>query len=567
MARKPFLILILAVLALAGPAQARPDRRLVVLQAGHAWVLPELDYTVCQPQSYALRGDVAYLRGLEGLVVRLDGDWRDGEVLIHPARLVGGPAAVQAPAGSTRGCLEAEVLSVQPPRARLDLGAGRRQEVDLEWDGEPPSEWTALSAGSLCTLEATVAGSKAMDLRVGPVRRTRAHLGPVRVMAQAGEGFLQQAMASYRKSHPDEFRWRNSGGNAALEVSDLGLTLLDCQPGQVRLYGAVTGTSEFLGQRLPDVEGRFEVAATPIPVGADLELRLVPGTLRLKVTRPLSLGVPADWSANLQALLATVLDQGFRVPLPGAYWQEMVASGAVRDSDLAGLVVLTRPTGDRRTGLLVVAGPADRRVQDPGPDLFEDRLRETGGFAVSLSAEAMNDLLDRQVPPLLPLRQTLPPQAQVRQPVLFLQLVIDAVEITELALDYRAAQGRGVLGVERLVARVHWRLGPFSGWEPGARLQGQAAVESRPGPPLAMVFHPELSDIEFLSEHLRSRSPEEQQSLRQRVAEGLRTVPLDVLLPSQMPVATLGPGTVLELLDFQACERELVLQGRWMPVR
>jgi len=227
--------------------------------------------------------------------------------------------------------------------------------------------------------------------------------------------------------------------------------------------------------------------------------------------------------------------------------------------------VLTLPTGDRRTSLVVVAGPTTPGVRDSGPDLFRDRLREPGGFAVALSAEAMSDVLKREAPSLLPLRQALPPQARVRQSVLFMQLEIDAVDITELQLDYRADQGRGVLGIQDLVANVHWRLGPFSGWEPGARLGGVAALESRPGPPLSLVFRPELEKIEFLSKHLRSRSPEEQEHLRRQVAEGLRAVPLDLLLPSRMPVAALGPGAVLELLDFQPWAEELVLQGRWMP--
>ena len=569
MARRPGLILaaLLALaLALGEPAQARPDRRLVVVQSGSAWILPAMDSTVYLPRRYALRGDVDVLAAFEGLAVRLEGTWGEGEVLVPFPRPGASPAALAAPAGSSRGCLQAEVLSISPGKARLDLGAGRKQEVDLEWEGEPPAAWTALSPGSLCTLTATVAGSRAFDLEVAQPRLTYAHRGPVRVLAQLGEAFLQQALTRYRKAHPEAFRWRDPDGSTQLEVADLGLTLLGCQPGQLRLYGAVTGSTEVLGQRLPEVQGQWEALAVPVPVGAELELQLVPGSLRLRMTRPWALSIPSEWSSGLQLLLSAGLAGGFRLPVPGAYWKDLVASGAIRAEDLSKMQVLTLPTGDRRTALVVVAGPVEPGMEKSGPDLFRDRLREPGGFAVALSAQAMDDVLDRQVPPLLPLRQVLPPQAQVRQPVLFLQLVIDQVEVRELALDYQADQGRGVIGVERLVAYVHWKLGPFSGWEPGARLAGRAGVESRPGPPLSMVIHPDVSEVEFLSDHIRKRSQQEQQALRQRVIEGLRSVPLDVLLPSQTPVAALGPGAVLELLDFQAWDTELVLQGRWMPV-
>jgi len=476
-----------------------------------------------------------------------------------------GPSALQAPAGATRGRLQGEVLSLTPPRVRLAMGGGQHQEVNLHWEGQPPAEWSALAPGSLCTLDATVAGSEAMDVRVAPPRQDHARRGPVRVLAQLGESFLQEALTRFRASHPQAFQWTDPEGRTRLEVSDLGMTLLDCAPGQVRLYGSLTGTTRLLGHQMPRIEGHWEVLSRPTLVGAELEFDLVPDSLRLRITRPLALALPEEVSANLQALLAAGLAQGFRVPVPGVYWKDLVSSGAVRASDLSRMEVLTLPTGDRRTGLVVVAGPTTPGVRDSGPDLFRDRLREPGGFAVALSAEAMSDVLKRQVPSLLPLRQALPPQARVRQPVLFMQLEIDAVEITELQLDYRADQGRGVLGIQDLVANVHWRLGPFSGWEPGARLRGVAALESRPGPPLSLVFHPELEKIEFLSKHLRSRGEEEQERLRRQVAEGLRAVPLDLLLPSHMPVAALGPGAVLELLDFQPWAEEMVLQGRWMP--
>ena len=566
MARRPLLILA-ALVALLGPtgAQAAPERRLVVLRSGTAVASPDRDFTRCLEGRYTLKGNVDTLHRLDGLAVRLLGEWGEEEVLV-PGPRPGGPLpALLAPPDATRGRLQAEVLSVEPPRARLDLGAGRRRDVDLEWEGPAPPAWTALSRGSLCTLEATLTGSKALDVRVGAPRSASARRGPVRVVAQMSEGFLQAAVTRYRKAHPEPFRWTDPQGSSSLEVSELGLTLLDCAPGQVRLFGALTGSATVLGTRLPDVEGQWEVVAVPVPQGAELELDLVPGTLRVRLARPLHLAVPAGWSARVQALLEAGLDQGFRLPVPGAWWKDLVATGALRASDLSRMEVLTRPTGDRRTGLVVVAGPVEPEARDSGPDLLRDRLRDPEGFAVALSAAAMNDVLDRQVPGLLPLRQALPPQARIRQSVLFLELVIDAVEVSELDLDYLADEGRGVLGINRLTANVHWSLGPFSGWEPGARLKGRAWVESRPGPPLALVAHPDVSEVEFLSEHLRSRSAEEQQVLRKRVADGLRAVPLDVLLPAQAPVAALGPGAVLELRDFQALAEELVLQGRFMP--
>lgn len=565
MARRPLLtLLVLAALALGAPADARPERRLAVLRSGTAIVTPDLDHTVYLPRRYSLKGNVDTLHRLDGLTVRLEGEWKDEEVLVPWPRPGGALPALQAAPGATRGRLQAEVLSLDPPRARLDLGGGGHRDVDLQWEGPAPADWTSLDRGSLCTLEATLEGSRALDVGVLPPQAAAARRGPVRVVAQLSEGFLLQAVARYRAAHPEAFRWRDQGGSTALEVSDLGLTLLDCAPGQVRLYGGLTGSTAVLGQKL-QVEGHWAVAAVPVFQGAELELDLVPGTLELRLARPMHLAVPSNWSGRLQSLVEAGLDRSFRIPVPGAYWKDLVASGAVRAADLSSFQVLTLPTGDRRTSLLVVAGPTDPSARDSGPDLLRSRLREPGGFAVALSEAAMDDLLRRQVPPLLPLRRDLPPEARIRQPILFMQLVIDALEITELELDYLPEQGRGALGVERLTANVHWSLGPFSGWEPGARLKGRAQVESRPGPPLSMVVHPDVSEVEFLSEHLRSRSEEEQRALRQRVVEGLRTVPLDVLLPSQVPVSTLGPGAVLELRDFQALDTELVLQGRWMP--
>ncbi len=564
--RATLLALALALfLPWSRPALASPDRRLAILQEGSAWILPELDHTIHLPQRYTLRGEVAHLRGLEGLVVRLAGQWRPGEVWIRPRLRDFGPSALQAPDGATRGRLQAEVLSLFPPRARLAMGGGRQREVDLEWEGSAPPGWSELSPGSLCTLEATVAGSRAMDIRVTPPRQDHARRGSVRVLAQLGEGFLQQALTRFRQSQPGAFRWTDAKEQTRLEISELGMTLLGCQPGQVRLYGSLAGTTRILGRPLPGIEGHWEVLTRPALVGAELEFNLVPDSLELRITRPVALALPAEVSAGLQATLAAALARGFRIPVPGAYWKDLVASGALRASDLGAMEVLTHPTGDRRTGLVVVAGPTTPGVRDSGPDLLRDRLREPGGFAVALSAEAMNDVLKRAIPALLPLRQTLPTQARVRQPVLFMQLEIDAVEISELEVDYRAHRGQGALGVQELVANVHWRLGPFSGWEPGARIRGMAGLESRPGPPLAMVFHPDVERIEFLSRHLRSRSQDEQERLRRQISEALRTVPLDVLLPSQMPVAALGQGAVLELLDFQAWSEELVLQGHWMP--
>ncbi len=565
----------LVLLALTGTSQAHPERRLVVLQAGRAWVLPQVDQTVRQPQGHVLRGHISHLGGLEGRVVRLQGDWREGEVLVPAPRLRGLPVAMEAPPGATRGCLEAEVLSLAPPRARLDLGAGRTRQVDLLWETAAPPEWTSLAPGSRCRLTATVAGGLALDVQVGPPLRRAAHLGPVRFHAQFGEVFLQHALLGYRRAHPESFRWQNRQGNQTLEVSDPGLTLLDCPPGRVRLFGTVTGTTRILGRTLPQVQGRFELVAVPTMVGTDLFLHPEPTSLRLRMTRPVAMEVPAGWTARLGNLLASLLNRDFRVPLPGACWPQLVASGAVRSRDLQDLVVLTHPTGDRRTGLVVVAARAGPDVADagpstesgPGPDLLRDRRGDPDGFAVSLSTAAVNALLEREVSHRLPLRRELSPQAGVVSPAPLLPLTLDALEITDLALDYRTDRGRGVLEIRDLRSRVHWRWGPLSGWEPGFRLRGRVRLESRPGPPVVMILHLEPSDLEFLSRRLLHRSPQEQEALRRRVTEGLRTVSLEVPISSEVAVAPLGSEAALELREVQPWEGELVLQGRWKPTR
>lgn len=544
MARSALLIL-LAALLLPGPAHAEPERRLAIVRSGVAIVTPELDRTVYLPQRYGLKGQVDTLHRLEGLSVRLLGEWGDDEVVVPPPK-VGDPSVVVAAPGAWRGRLQAEVLQRDPPRVRAE---GKELEVSLDPGSRPA--WARLQPGSLLTLLATIEGARALDARVETPLLAHARRGPVRLLTQVTEGFLNRALANYRKAHPEQFTWE------ALSVRDLGVTLLGCAPGRVRLYGAVVGAAEILGQKLPEVEGEFEVVAVPVFQGAELAFEPEPGTLRLRMVRPLRVPVPPSWSGGLQSLLS---DQRFRAPVPGPYWKDLVASGVVRAEDLSALEVLTLPTGDRTTSLIAVAGPVLAGAPDSGPDLLRNRVRSAEGFAVALSDEAMDDVLSRNVPPLLPIRRDLPPEARVTQNILFLRLVIDAVEISELRLDYR----KGLIGIDALTANVHWALGPFSGWEPGARLQGSAAVSSRPGPPLSMVIHPDVTKVEFLSSHIKGRSAEEQEGLRKRVVEGLKSIPLDVLLPSQMPVQDLG---VLELLDFQALPEELVIQGHWMPAR
>ena len=58
MIRAALLALVLA-LAWSPSALAAPDRRLVILQEGSAWILPELDHTVYQPQHLHLALAVA----------------------------------------------------------------------------------------------------------------------------------------------------------------------------------------------------------------------------------------------------------------------------------------------------------------------------------------------------------------------------------------------------------------------------------------------------------------------------------------------------------------------------
>lgn len=535
MARVALLIALVALLA--SPARAEVERRLVMAAGpNHAAGAPDLDGTVYQVSSWKVEG--ADLSPFQGLPVRILGDWQEGKVVVSRPAPGQEPPVVAAPRTARRGRWQAEALD--GATARLEVGSGRSATVQVE-HGQ--------AAGARFTLVATVVDGRALDFRVEPPLQASAWRGPVRFVVQMTEGFLNRSVDLYRRAHPEQFAW--SSAVSRFEVDALGLTLLGCEPGQVRLYGSLKGQVTLLGE----TAGQWEVVARPAFHGAELDFQLVPGTLRLRMTRPLFVPVPAGWSGALQALLSGV---DLRAPVPGAYWKEMVASGVVTAADLSRLEVLTLPTGDRSTGLLVVAGPVDSA--GGGPDLLRDRTRHPATFAVALSDAAMDEVLARNVPPLLPIRRKLPPEARVSQQVLIFKLVVDEVEITSLSLDW----DRGAVGIRELVARVHWEFGGLmSGWEPGVRLQGRARVASRAGPPLSMLVYPEVSELEILSPNVRRRPAEEQEAIRRRIVEGIQGLPLDVLLPSQMPVADVGG--VLELVDFEASSEGLVLQGRWMP--
>ncbi|MBS2036283.1 hypothetical protein JST97_14930, partial [bacterium] len=234
------------------PAKAPAGSRMLVfltktsLGDSFAEVYPQSNYAEYMPRRYRVDGaDPAVLSNLsnaEGLPVRVLGTVTD-DLLSLSKNSFSGPPSLLAVDGNYkcwRGRVPAKVISQNPPTVTLNLGRGQSVNATLDLQTEPERKgFAAHSNGAEFLL-----GGTALTAADGKVTLCDMDFGdwrpPSQSMAtsatiQLSEDFLDHAANSFLAGHADSF----SGGDSKVRfaVSDIGTTLLGCQPGQVRLFG------------------------------------------------------------------------------------------------------------------------------------------------------------------------------------------------------------------------------------------------------------------------------------------------------------------------------------------
>ena len=547
MARIFLCLILLLALPLLGE-----ERRLVVIHRGllsaEAEVSPDWDYTVPRTRRWAVEGDPTVIALLgDGVKVRLRGDYSGDKV-----RIVNGiglsPAALPVTGGTLwRGRLQATVISASPPTVQLEKGIKARVELTTP---EEQAEWARWSAAGAFTLEGNYVDGTLYDPIFSEPFAPSATAGPVRIVCQLSEDFLDRCLEAYLAAHRNQLSYQDPSKTTRFEVFKIGATLLDCGPGQLRFFGQLRGQLFFQGKSVGDCLGEWEVVVQPVFSQGSMRVQVVPNTLHLRLTQPLYLPVPPDWAAGLQAIVTSQLGSGVSIPVPGVYAKDLERSGVWGPKDRLGC--FTAPTGDRRTGFLSVAGPVTDGA--PGTNVLENRLAGQE-FVVALSDQAINTALERNIPGMLPMRRPIPKNSRPSQDILVFKLEVTEVIVTELSLRYES----GMFRIGNAVVNVHWKLaGLFQGDEPGARITGTAALLSGQGGHIRLK--PAIETLDFLSPHILERSQPEQEAIKGRVLAGLSTLELDFLLPNSMPVKDLARK--LELVDVQAMPTELRFLGK-----
>jgi hypothetical protein len=534
---------LLCLTAWAG-AQAPPERKLVFLrsQGLSSWAEsdPAFDYTCYLPRRYSLRG-------LESSLIQASAS--SGGL---PARLLGSYAGDQVQVAPPS-------LRLEPPLLPLSLSVQKpwRGVVALSQNGTRmalvPEQWiecrvTAPVDDGLYQLTAwTEQGRLHLEdlVRLGPVPPPASLQGPLQ--AVVSEGFVQRTLDLYRGSHPGSFRWQEPGGRAGFELSTLGLTSLT---GSLRGYAALSGQWSSLGKW---VEGEWEA-----PLRVELKkgfahLSLDPKGQSLRLVRPFFAEVPQSWADAVNQLTQRFFSTQLALPVPGAYLQPLLQSGLVTQAELERMQLLPSSWGDRRSSsLLLTSGP----VAELGPPV---QLAWTGsdGFALGLSAAALNRSFQQTIPPRLPMRIDLP-RDRVKSPqVLIFKLDLKQLEVRQLHLSYL----RGAFRFDPCELAVAWQLGPLSGVEPGARLSGWAVPALEKG---KLVLKMSLEQFEFLSPHILGQSPEDQQRLRSEMIDGLQKAPIP--LPVPLSLATqVHPSARLQIQQLRPTDDTLWMVGQWSP--
>jgi hypothetical protein len=537
-----------ALLGTAG-AQPAPERRLVNLRSvgpmAFAEADPAFDYTVYLPRRYNLFGlDPALIRATAssaGLPSRLLGLYSGDRVEVPRATLRTEPPLLPLS------------LNAQSPWRGVVLLRQRGNEMAVT-----PGQWqrSVLEAGTTAPRDGLYrvtawttradAAPRLTDLTfVGPGPLPGRLDGPL--VAVISEGFLERSFALFRAAHPQQFAWSEPSNTASFELENLGLTTLG---GSVRVFATLSGHLAGLGKL---VQGEWEAPLQVTFEGGWARLSLLPQGQQARLVRPFFAEVPGQWSDAIASLINRFFASQWAVPVPGAYLQQLLATNLVTAEELARLQLQPSSWGDRRSGSLLLQQQGSTAG---GPPLEVGRIPRAG-FALGVSAAALNRCLSTWLPAQLPLKADLPADRVPSPQVLIFKLRLRQLEVQKARVFYQ----EGRFHFEDAELAVHWSLGPVSGVEPGARVSGYA-VPALSGKPARMAVQMTLTKMEFLSPQILKSTPAEQARLRQQILDGLQTMPLPLPVTPELKTEV-HPGVPLELTSLR-CEPERVwLEGAW----
>ncbi|MBT9588437.1 hypothetical protein IV102_34175 [bacterium] len=537
---KAALAWLLALTALAG---AQPQRKLVFLrsQGLSSWAEsdPSFDFTCYLPRRYTLRGLESQLiqatASSGGLPARLLGTYAGDQVQVAPPSLRLEPPLLPLS------------LTVQKPWrgvVALSQGGTRLALVPEQWTPCFPPAGAQVADG----LYQLTAWSEQNQLQLQDLVRlgevpAPAHLqGPLQ--AVVSEGFVQRTLDLYRTSHPSLFRWQEPGGRAGFELSTLGLTTV---AGSLRSYASLSGQWGGVGKL---VEGEWEA---PLQVSLSkgyARLKLDPQGQSVRLVRPFFAEVPQSWADAVNRLTQRFFSAQLALPVPGAYLQPLLQSGLVTEGELDQLQFAPSSWGDRRSSCLILTAAGGT----VGPPL---QLGWTGsdGFALGLSAAALNRSLAQTIPARLPMRIDLPRDRVAAPRVLIFKLDLKQLEVQQLNLTYL----RGAFRFDPMVVAVAWQLGPLSGLEPGARVSGWAVPQLENG---KMSLKISLEQFEFLSPHILEQSSQDQERLRSEMVDGLQRVPVPLPVPLTL-LTQVHPTARLQMTQLHPRDEALWLVGHW----
>lgn len=541
------------------PPKLEYQRRLVHLRKDslgdcYAEVDPEFDYALALPRTYRIAGvdpDVlSALSSSEGLPARVLAHLKGDLLTVAKNSLLGPPSllAVEAGRDSWHGRLPARKISDSPLALEVEMGRGKKLVTEVG-----PDERGALPSlpGSEVWAEGNwvvnAGNGTLVDARFQPLQWPQ-EPSPAACLIQLSDEFLHRAAREYIVGHPDQL---SGGKQVKVRVSDLGATLLDCAPGQVRVFGRMN--LSHTGLEVAEVQ--FEMLVQPEFQKDRLRVRPLPGSLQIRTSFPLYAALPTSWLARAENILGQEYAQGVSLELPAEMRQKVVDSGILEQAQLEQLKLYTWPSGDRRTGLLTLATPSNATV---AAEVLRPRLNDPGEYNLVLSEAAINTALLKKIPPMLPIRRPIPEHLRNQDGV-----KLNEVEIPELELAFKD----GLFEIRNCVVHVHWSYALFSGIEPAARLRGKAEVKAE-GTPAKPKVHLNIEEVEFLSSRITGRSQSEQQKLKDRLIQALRDNPLEVAeVPSELEIKQLSPRARLQITSIEARSQpsELVLQGRLAP--
>ncbi|MBN9420748.1 MAG: hypothetical protein J0I12_35210 [Candidatus Eremiobacteraeota bacterium] len=550
------------------PVKGSPASRMLVylkktsLGDTYAEVYPESNFSEYLAHRYRLSGAdpavVSNLSNTEGLPVRVLGTLKDDQLNLANNSLSGPPSllAVSGDYTAWRGRMPAKVTSANPPTVTLNLGRGQAANatLDLQTDAERQGVAQHSNGADFMLTGTALTGADGKitlcDLEFADWRPATSQVAAAAVV-QGSEDFLEHAANSFLNGHSDMFG--GTSGNVRFFVSDIGTTLMGCQPGQVRLYGRVACTHTGL-----DVLGaNAEVVCSASMVKGRLQLTPVPGSMQIRVDYPLYGAMPASWTANLERIAGSQYSSGISLPVTDAFSKQILDNGVLVQSQLDGLQMATQPTGDRRTALVSLAAPVPAGSTSAAVDILRNRVAAPGEFTLAVSEDTINNTIKLKLPPMLPIVRPIPEQYRKQGGA-----SLNEVEIPELDVSF----SKGQFVINNCVINVHWSFGPFSGVEPGARFKGTASVVGT-GNPAKIGLRLHVDQLDFLSTRITGLAPNEQQELKDKLIKGMQEFTLELPPPPDIMVNLLSPQTRLVLTGAggSADPSELLIHGRLDP--